>query len=366
MPTMVIPNQWIGVGDLSLTMCCGYDQITIESFWGYSMPTIKDVAKLAGVSISTASLAFNHPSRVAEETRTRILEASKRLQYRPNGAARDLRIRRTQTVAVLLHDLSGPFYSELVQGVQVEADRCRYNMVISHSNRQDSIGRLLYENRVDGAILLDPYVSDDVVLDLADQRFPMVVLDRDLSHEFMVSIAADHEGGAYEATRYLFGAGYHDIFYMAGPQNSLDSQLRFRGYQRALIEAHITPPSSPLAHGDFTEAGGVRETQNLLAGGHLPDAIFAANDEMALGVLQVLREHQIRVPHDIGLIGFDDIRIAQYVSPQLSTVRQPMYELGVQAMRQLLRLLAGEPVQQRIVLGTSLVLRGTCPVLSEY
>lgn len=330
------------------------------------MPTIKDVAKLAGVSISTASLAFNHPSRVAEETRLRILDAAKHLQYRPNGAARDLRIRRTQTVAVLLHDLSGPFYSELVQGVQVEADRCHYNVIISHSNRQDAVNRLLYENRVDGAILLDPNVSDQIVLDLADQHFPIAALDRDLTHDCLVSIAADHEGGAYEATRYLLSAGYHDILFLAGPKNSLDSQLRFRGYQRALVDAHLSPPECPVAHGDFTEAGGMRETEKIVRQGRLPEAIFAANDEMALGVLQVLREHQIVVPNDIGLMGFDDIRIAQYVTPPLSTVHQPMYELGLQAMHQLLCLLSGDPVQPRIVLSTSLILRGTCPILSEH
>ncbi|MCY0897413.1 MAG: LacI family DNA-binding transcriptional regulator [Firmicutes bacterium] len=325
------------------------------------MATIKDVARVAGVSVSTASLAFNHPSRVAEETRQRVLEAAQQMQYRPTGAARDLRARRTDIIAVLLRDLSGPFYSELIQGVQDEADRCQYSVVIAHSNRRDAIGRLLYENRVDGAVLLDPTISDEVVIDLAEQNVPIVVLDRDLSHPYLMAISADHENGAYEATQYLIKAGYRDILFLGGPHSSLDAELRFRGYRRALLDAHLTPPERPVLRGDFTEASGVRETERLLATMKKPEAIFAANDEMALGVLHVLRQHHIRVPDDVALMGFDDIRIAQYVVPSLSTVRQPMYELGREAMRQLVCKLSGKSVNPRVVLPTFLVIRESTP-----
>jgi LacI family transcriptional regulator len=330
------------------------------------MPTIRDVAKMAGVSVSTASLTFNHPSRVADNTRKRVLEVAQRLQYRPTGAARDLRSRRTDMIAVLLRDLSGPFYSELIQGVQDEADRCEYSVVIAHSNRRDAIDRLLYENRVDGAILLDPAVSDETVMDLAAQGMPMVILDRNLSHPNLMAISADHEHGAYEATHFLVRAGYRRILFLAGPESSLDAELRFQGYQRALQDACIPVPLAPLRRGDFTEASGIRETEQLLQTRPWPDVIFAANDEMALGVLSVLRTRHIRVPDEVAVMGFDDIRVAQYVEPALTTVRQPMYELGQQAMLQLLRKLSGQKVTSRIVLKTQLLIRNSTRHLSEH
>ncbi|WP_020375917.1 LacI family DNA-binding transcriptional regulator [Sulfobacillus thermosulfidooxidans] len=330
------------------------------------MATIKDVAKMAGVSISTASLVFNHPSRVAEPTKARILEAARLLQYRPNGIARDLRVKRTDTIAVLLHDLSGPFYSELVRGVQEIADANHYTTIISHSNRQDAVGRLLYGNRVDGAIVLDPSISNTVVVDLAAQGLPIVALDRDIHHDNVVVVSADHEGGAFAATQSLISCGLRKILFLAGPEQSRDSDLRFLGYQKAMLEAGLDVVTAPLWRGDFTEQSGAFIMERILEHKTLPEAIFAANDEMALGILQVLREHTIRVPQDIAVMGFDDIRIAQYVNPKLSTVHQPMYELGLEAMRQLLRLLNGEPGDSKIILGTWLVLRDSSPGLSEH
>lgn len=329
------------------------------------MATIRDVARQAAVSVSTVSLVFSQPHRVAEKTRLRIQKTAEDLGYRPNGTARDLRNRKTNTIAVLLHNLSGPFYSELIRGVEEVADTLGFTTIAAGCSRNKGQGsiRLLHEARVDGAIVLDPSIESLDLLRYADKSLPVVVLDRPLSWDFkspyITAVAADNELGGYLAGQHLIARGYRRFGFIAGPVDSEDSRLRHMGFYRALHGAAVDTVTLPVVHSDFTEPGGMRAMAALLDKGWGLDAVFAANDEMAIGALHVLEERHIKVPDAMAVMGFDDIRLARYVTPPLSTIHQPMYELGQSAMRTLEKALAGDTGISVPALPVTLVVRAS-------
>lgn len=318
---------------------------------------------MAGVSVSTVSLVLNHHPRVSEKTRRRVQECAEALRYRPTGAARDLRSRRPSTVAVFLHDLWGPFYSELIRGVQDVADKHGYTTIASRAGhgQHGGVTRLLVESRVDAAVILDGTIPDAVIQSSAAPQLPLVVLDRLMPPtNYVVQMSADHEGGGYQATRHLIDEGYRRIAFVQGPADSWHGELRYQGYCRAMEEAGLANEGGVPERGDFTEDGGEAACLRILARRDRPEAIFAANDEMALGILHMLRLQGFRVPKDMALVGFDDIRLTQYVTPPLTTVRQPMYELGVLAMDQILTVWSGEEIaSDPIWLPTELVVRAS-------
>jgi len=325
------------------------------------MATIKDVALLAGVSVSTVSIALRHDPRVKDATRKRILEAVQSLGYRPNGIARDLKMQRTQTLAVFLHDLGGPFYSELVSGVQDVALSHGYSPIVACSvgGQGVALDRLLLEGRVDGAIILDPYIQESFIRQVAGSTLPIVLLDRDIEAPYVYRVTSDHEGGAYSATMHLLTNGFKKIAFISGPSVSPDGQMRFRGYVRALHSHGMEVEKSLVFTGDFTEPSGYAIGLMIASQENLPDAVFAANDEMAIGILKALTDRSIRVPDDIALVGFDDTRLTQYTTPTLTTVHQPMYELGAVATQILFRVLGGEQSIAPIMLETRLIVRAS-------
>lgn len=325
------------------------------------MITIKDVAREANVAISTASLALRNDPRVKESTRRKVVDVANLLRYTPNGIARDLKVRKTGIVGMLLHDLGGPFYSELIRGVQVSASEHGYEMVASGTVRgkYGFASRVLSERRVDGVIILSPDMDDDVILRAASDDMPIVVLDRDLVGEHVYMVRADNEQGGYLATKHLLEAGYRDIAFLGGSSDSADNVVRYRGYTRAMTDFGATVRSMNEYMGNFTEEGGYAATFLMHAHGKLPEAVFAANDEMAIGALQALQELGVNVPRDVALVGFDDIRIAEYVNPALTTVRQPMYKMGLLAAHVLVRAMKGEADTERIIVPTELIVRGS-------
>ncbi len=330
-----------------------------------NMSTIKDVAKAAKLAVSTVSLALNNDPRVKESTRRRVLEIAQGLQYRPNGIARDLKARRTDTVCILLHDLGGPFYSELIRGVQDVATSNKYNTIASGTGG-GHIGsaavRLLSERRVDGAIILAPDVDDETIIHAAGKDLPIVVLDRNLLAENVYSVLVDNERGGYEVTKHLLNLGYRNIVFVCGPSDSLDSELRYRGYETAMNEFHVQKSKRFDYCGHFTEEGGYSIGKLLSAMGILPDAVFSANDEMAIGIMKSFIEIGIRVPEDVAVVGFDNIPISEYVQPSLTTVRQPMYDMGAVAAQFLFQALNGNSELQPVLLPTELIVRNSSQV----
>ncbi|GAB2567636.1 substrate-binding domain-containing protein [Gracilibacillus alcaliphilus] len=323
------------------------------------MATIKDVAKLAGVAVSTASYALNNNGRISQETKEKVLEAARVLHYRKNGMASDLKRTRTNTIALILSDLSGPFYSELIKGVQDIATANGFDLIACSSigGTQSTAVKFLMEKRVDGAIILANNISDTVTLQASQGGLPLVVLDRKVQGEHVYHVEVDNEDGSFKAVEYLIQQGHRHIAFIGGPSDSYDNKKRLKGYQKALVKHQIAEQSKWNLKGDFTKQGGYKATRLLIAQGELPSAIFYGNDEMAIGGLQAFKESRIRVPEDISIIGFDDIQLSEYVSPTLTTVKQPKYEVGALAVHLILQLLEGKQINEQYKLSTELVIR---------
>lgn len=323
------------------------------------MATIKDVAKLAGVALSTASYALSGDSKVSAETKEKVLEAARQLNYQKNGFAMDLKRSRTNTIALILTDLSGPYYSELIRSIQDVTLSHSYDLIACSSmgGKDSTAVRFLLEKRVDGAIVLAHNITDEILQAAAGSRFPIVVMDRLIAGEGLINVVVDGEQGGYSATRYLLEKGHNTIAYISGPANSYNNTLRYQGYLRAMHEAGLEEKAKWKLSGSFIRDGGYKATKMMLMQGELPSAVFYANDEMAVGGMKALEEGGISVPDEISVIGFDDIQLAEYIQPPLTTIRQPMYESGSLAGHLLFQKLYGETVNDFYKLKIELIER---------
>ncbi|PTM59736.1 LacI family DNA-binding transcriptional regulator [Desmospora activa] len=327
------------------------------------MATIKDVAKLAAVSVSTASSSLNGKKHVKPETRKRVEAAAKQLNYQKNGSASDLKKIKTNTLVLILDDLSGPFFSELIRGVQDVALSNGYDLITCSSlgGKNMTPKRFLLEKRSDGVVILAHNLDDETIARSARNGFPVVVLDRNLPHTHTLHIQVDNERGGYDAANYLLNLGHRAIAYISGPVVSYDNQERYKGFLKALSENGLTLPGKWQICGEFTQQGGYHATNMLLSQRPLPSAVFYANDEMAIGGLQAFAESGIKVPEDISIIGYDDILLSQYTTPPLTTIHQPKYQMGSLAAHLILQVLNGEELeQQSYTLQTQLIERESC------
>ncbi len=325
--------------------------------------TIKDVARVAGVSVATVSRALNGAENVLPDTRQRIVEVARELRYSPSGAARSLITRRTDTVGALLPDLHGEFFSELIRGIDQAARARGLHLLLSssHDDANEAAAALRAMNgRVDGLIVMSPHADDDFLAHNLPVNLPAVLLNSGVRDTGQRAFAVDNFGGARAMTEHLVASGRRRIAFLGGPQSNFEARERERGYRAGLAAG-----SDPwLLEGDFSEAGGQRAAAALLAlpAAERPDAVFAANDIMAIGLLGALQAGGVRLPTDIALAGFDDIPIARYVSPALTTVHVPISALGSQALDALADALdrSQPPNTDATVMPVQLVVRRSC------
>jgi LacI family transcriptional regulator len=307
--------------------------------------TIKDVAREANVSVATVSRALNGHENVAEAVRSRVLAVAKELRYSPHHAARSLSSRRTHTIGVVLPDLYGEFFSELMRGIDQVARDHRQHLLVSsyHGNPAEQAEALrTMRGRVDGLLVMSPYASDEGHLsEHLIPTQPAVLINSQVPDADLPSLGVDNYAAAGEMVRHLASAGCRRIAFIAGPRDNFDARDRLRGYTDALARA--VPGAQPLVvQGDFSEAAGHGAAQQLLASASRPDAIFAANDMMALGCLFACQQAGVDVPGEIAVAGFDDIPLARYTHPSLTTMRVDIAGIGAQAMRMLLRRLGAD------------------------
>lgn len=297
--------------------------------------TIKDVARAANVSVATVSRALNGHDNVAEAVRLRVIRVASELRYSPHAAARSLSSRRTHTIGVVLPDLYGEFFSELMRGVdQVARERGFHLLVSSYHGNPEEQGAALraMRGRVDGLLLMSPYIGDMAHLtDNLSPSQPTVLMNTHLPDAGLAALSVDNYGGAVAMVRHLVESGFQRIAFIAGPEDNFDARERRRGYVDALAE-HLPGAQPWILPGDFNEASGHVAGLDLIAAAQQPDAVFAANDMMALGCLSALKQAGIQVPQQIALAGFDDIPLSRYVQPSLTTVRVNIAKLGGQAM----------------------------------
>jgi len=303
--------------------------------------TIKDVARAAGVSVASVSRALNGHESVTDATRQRILAAAGQLRYVPHAAARSLITRRTDTIGVLLPDLHGEFFSELIRGIDAGARASGRHLLISssHGSEAEAAQALrMLQGRVDGLIVMSPHAGADVLGANLPAALPTVLLNTRVASGTYPAFSIDNYGGAAAMMKHLFASGRRRIAFISGPDNNFDADERLRGYRDAI--AARKGAIEIVLRGDFSESSGYRAGIAICEGDEKPDAIFAANDMMALGCLFALTERGVGVPGDIALAGFDDIPIARFVTPPLTTVRVRIADLGRRAFERLAGLIA--------------------------
>lgn len=325
------------------------------------MVTIRDVAKKAKISITTVSRVLNQSNhRVNPRTKQRVLRAIEELNYRPNILARGLLKKGTQTIGVIVPDISNSYYSEITHGIEDIANKNGYTVIICNTYRLSSrvlnYIEVLAERQVDGIILAGGINGKSLIEESLKRNELKVVLIGEHGIDFP-SVQIDNFAGAYNAISYLIESGHRDIGFIKGPSRSITSRERLKGYRKALEDNHIKVKESLIKNGDFTPKGGVEATKSLIGQKIKPSAIFCANDQMAIGAIKILRESGYRVPEDMAIVGFDDIELASYIRPSLTTISVPMYRLGQKAMTDLLNIIKKKGVEKKSVLQTKLIIR---------
>jgi len=310
--------------------------------------TIKDVAQAANVSVASVSRVLNGHHTVTEDTRSRILAIMKQLRYVPHSGARSLSTSLTNTVGVLLPDLYGEFFSEMIRGIDSAARQRGLHILVAslHGGADEAAAALgSMRGRVDGLIVMSPHVDADLLAASLPERLPVVLLNSGAGGAAYCSISIDNYSAAYAMVAHLAGCGHRRIAFLAGPAQNFEAQERLRGYRAALAE-HLPGVRETVFPGDFSEQSGTAVGTALARKKQRPDALFAANDMMAIGAQIALQQAGLSVPADIALAGFDDIPVARYVSPALTTVRVPIAELGAQALQRLTELVADKDIGQ--------------------
>ncbi|MGQ4491408.1 LacI family transcriptional regulator [Streptomyces sp. 372A] len=329
-------------------------------------PTLEEVAALAGVGRGTVSRVINNAAGVRESTRRAVQRAIDELGYVPNLAARSLAGQRAGAVALVMTKtdwrlFGEPFFSEIVRAVGDALDERGVQLLLTLVRTDTERQRLLEYvrgGRVDGVLLMSVSAEDRLPDMLADAGVPTVLLGRRSGDERVTYVDADNVGGARDAVGHLVRGGRRTIAAIAGPPEMYVAQCRLRGYREALREAGCAEPPSLVAQGDFTEASGRRAMARLIERHPEVDAVFAASDSMAAGALAALRAAGRRVPEDVAVVGFDDFELAEQTDPPLTTVRQPMEEIGRAMVRLLLEEMSRPKVAwHHVILRTSLMVR---------
>jgi LacI family transcriptional regulator len=310
-----------------------------------------DVARQAGVSPSTVSRILNGTAKVSDDKRQAVLAAIAKMNFAPNQMAQGLKKGRSMTIGIVVQDISSPFFDETLRGVDDGLKGTGYASVIvsGHWNAEEESDRvrLLLARKVDGIILLSGRISDDAVLGFSGQR-PIVSTGRALATRTALGFKIDNEHGAWLAVRHLVELGHRRIAFISGPANNHDADERLAGYRRALTEAQLDIDPALIVEGNYHEASGMLAMNRLFDSHQQFTAVFAANDLSAYGARLALYRKGIRVPDDISLVGFDDLPGSSYTTPPLTTIRQPLYDMGRIATQALLRLINGDPAQGEI------------------
>lgn len=334
------------------------------------MASMKDIAKLADVSTSTVSHVVNQTRYVSEEITTRVKQAAKELNYSPSALARSLKMNRTRTIGLLVTTSTNPFFGEVVKGVERHCYEQDYNLILCNTEGDDarmkaSINTLL-EKRVDGLLLLCSSLEGKY-LDVFDryQDIPTVVMDWGETHFPSDKIKDNSRLGGYMAARHLIDNGHREIGCITGPLDRHQAQIRFAGFQQALDDEGISLEDKWVVPSNFECDGGYDAFNLLYERGELPSAIFACNDMMAMGLINAANEKGVRVPEDLSVIGYDDIYIAKFMVPALTTIHQPKFRLGKTAVDTLLKRIEKRAEQiQQVQLEPTLVVRNSVKPLN--
>lgn len=337
------------------------------------MPTIRDVAKRAGVAPTTVSRVINNSGYTSAETRARVEAAIRELQYVPNSLSQSLRYKRTNTIALVLSDITNPFWTTVTRGVEDAASEHGIHVFLCNTDEKPDktasyVDKLL-QRQTDGFLFVPTGTDAEILQKIKKQGVPLVVLDRTVDDVAVDVVRSDSVGGAQRLTDYLIGLGHRRIAMIPGPRNIATSVQRLEGYRLALAAHGIAYDETLVRYGQFNQENGVNVavTQALLRDlAPPPTAIFAGNNFISIGVLQAVYRAGLRVPEDISVVSFDDVPYNWHPEPFLTVMAQEPYKLGMHAAALLLALISGEeqPGSRDVVLPVQLVERHSCRVLT--
>jgi LacI family transcriptional regulator len=326
------------------------------------MTTIRDVAKLAGVSVATVSRVINQNGYVNKDTELKVKNSMELLNYKPNSLARALVSKKTDTIALIVPDITNPFFPELAKAVEETAQTLGYSVILSNSNisENNDLVESLRNRFIDGFICASNEISEEQILKFQKLGTPVVTIDRAISSNNVSSIQVDNYKGGIMAVEHLLSIGCKKIALLSGPFHLSTALGRYRGYVDALDQIDNFNPSL-VVEGDFSIESGIKNTYLILDKHPDIDAIFATNDLMAVGALKALIRLGKKVPEDIALIGFDGIGICTAIEPEISTIAQPIFSIGSLAVKQLINQIKDNKVAEGIreTLDVQLVQRGT-------
>lgn len=325
--------------------------------------TIDHVASLCGFSKATVSRVMNKEGNVKPSTVAKVEDAIRSLGYVPSSVASALSGGKSRTIVVLIPDVMTEYYASLITGVEAVAEESNYNVIIKTRNNKKALNDLVNSNRVDAFILrntgLQP-VDHDFLMTLKRRGIPFLFIGKPPTEDDAPAILIDNVGGGRQMAQHYTEHRFRKLLFIAGPEDNLDSKDRLYGFKLGLSEAGFTPECLDVLHGDYSRESGYEAAKAALDVKKY-DAIFAANDHMALGAILLCREREIAVPEDIAVTGFDDSFFSEFLLPPLTTVRQPMHEIGTVAMEMIMQLLERRvPREHKVILPVQLVIRQSC------
>ncbi|MCI1944928.1 LacI family DNA-binding transcriptional regulator [Clostridium luticellarii] len=327
--------------------------------------SIKDVAREAGVSIATVSRVLNDVDVVNEETKKRVLAAIKELGYRPNIVARSLKTQKTRTVGIIIPDISNQFYPEIVRGAEDVANIYDYNIMLCNTDlnmeKEMEYLKVLREKMADGVLYMSNSLEPNILELIRQLQLPMVLVESTSEKENIPSVAIDNEKAAYDGVAYLIKKGDKNIAYIGAGEDTLNaSATRYKGYKRALEENNLEINKDRIYFSNSKARDGYEGINEILNKTKI-DSIFCTNDEIAIGAINALREKGIKVPEDIDVMGFNNIYLSSIFYPKLTTVSQPIYDMGSVGMRMLIKLINKQELKEtNYILPHELIERDSC------
>lgn len=324
---------------------------------------ILDVAAKAGVSSATVSRVLNNKGNVTPKTKEKVMKVIQEMGYQPNAVAKSLRSQKTLAIGVIVPDINNSYYADIIKGIEKKAYANKYKVIIcdTENNKEKELEfiNLLMNKTVDGMILVTPLLSDEEICHFADKNYSIGIVGRYIEHANIPCVFTDNVKFSKEVVCHLVEQGHREIAFVSGYADAVDSYERLEGYLKALREHKLPFHPESIENGNFNEQGGYEAMKRLFEKRVRFTAIYAANDEMALGIYRFCAEHGIKIPEQLAVVGVDNNRVSRYITPKLSTVEQPTMMMGKTIVEKLIyRLEHDEILDERVVkLDSRLIIR---------
>lgn len=324
--------------------------------------TIKDIAKKADVSVTTVSRVLNNKPDVGDDTRAKILKIIDELNYNPNSVARGLVMQKTHTIGLIIPDISNPFFPQVARAVEDKAQKLGYSVIFFNTDnnleREKKAVELFQSKQVDGLIVSLSLGNESVLKTLKAADYPVVQIDRSVSDRLYPLVSIDNQSSAYQLVEYLIKKGHRKIAHISGDLNTTTAQTRLKGYKKALKDNKLVLNDDYIISGDYSQQSGLKAMGKLLDLAERPTAVFAANDLSAAGAYKAIFAAGLKIPQDIAVAGHDDIDIASLLRPELTTMKQPKYDLGEKALTVLMEMIENNKFDLKDqILETNLIIR---------